>query len=193
MEEGEHNPRAAFNAIFEGVTSSGEPDPALIKRRTQRRSVLNAVMGGYKEFQSKLGTADRRVLEAHFDNLSALEKEIAGIVPSAQCTVPGAPVNVSDYYDADGRQQETGPAFAKLIVNAMRCGLTNVASLQIGDFTTPWLYTGSENNVSNEHDGSGHGLAKLMSTGPGLGTNATLAARWEAEMRNSGNRQTTTR
>lgn len=171
--EGETNPRAAFNALFANVTS-GTPDPAVIKGRAMKGSKLNSLMEGYRRFSARLGAADKQIVDAHFDHLSELEREISGIEVSAQCEVPDAPLNDSDPYT--DQQELIGPAHAKLIVAALRCGLTNVANLQIADILTPWAPSGLQ---LNSDYGIGHALGHWVIDL----ANASNAQKWELEMK----------
>ncbi|RYZ08417.1 MAG: DUF1552 domain-containing protein [Myxococcales bacterium] len=169
--EGEINPRTAWNALFAGVTS-GEPDPEAVLRRELKVSMLNSVMDGYKRFSGKLGQADKRILDAHFDHLSSLEREISGLELSAQCVVPGQPADLED----GGQQEKLAPLHAQLIVAALRCGACNVANLQIADILTPWAPSGLQ--LESAYD-IGHSLGHWVSD---LGDPANVP-RWELEMK----------
>ena len=129
--EGETLPRRAFETYLGGVTV-GEPDPALIKRRAMDTSVLNGVMEGYRIMQPKLSMQDRQVVDAHLTHLSELERRIREL-PVVACTVPA----VDDVQDSNA--ELVGPLQVDIMLAALRCGLTNVASLDIADIITPWL------------------------------------------------------
>jgi Protein of unknown function (DUF1552) len=168
--EGEANPRTAFNALFAGVTT-GEPDPEAVLRRELKVSMLNSLMDGYKRFSGKLGQADKRIVDAHFDHLSSLEREISGLELSAQCVVPPLPADLKD-----GNQEKIGPLHAQLIVAALRCGACNVANLQIADILTPWAPAGLQ--LESAYD-IGHSLGHWVSD---LGDPANVP-KWELEMK----------
>jgi hypothetical protein len=166
--EGESDPRTAFNTLFSGVTS-GEPDPEQVLRRELKVSMLNGLMDGYRRFSGKLGAADKLIVDAHLDHLSSLEKEVSGLTISAQCVVPGQPPKVEG-------QEQTAPLLAELIVAALRCGLTNVANLQIADILTPWAPSGLQ--LESGYD-IGHSLGHWVSD---LGDPANVP-KWELEMK----------
>jgi len=170
--EGEVNPRTAFNTLFAGVTS-GAPDPEAVLRRELKVSMLNSLMDGYKRFSGKLGQADQQIIDAHFEHLSSLEKEISGLELSAQCVVPTQP---ADFKDGGGKQEQLAPVHAQLIVAALRCGATNVANLQIADILTPWAPSGLQ--LVSGYD-IGHSLGHWVSD---LGDPANVP-KWELEMK----------
>lgn len=139
-QEGELNPAAAWTATFSGVMSGGGgPDPAVVRASQTKKSVLNQVMESYRQFAAKVGAADRTILNAHLDHLTDLEKQIKVVGETMQCTVPGKPYNEQSW--SNPHQDLTGPALADLIVAALRCGLTNVANLEIADIMTPLYNT----------------------------------------------------
>ena len=168
--EGESNPRTAFNTLFAGVTS-GVPDPEAVQRRELKVSMLNSLMDGYKRFSGKLGQADKQIVDAHFEHLSSLEREISGLELSAACVVPTQPADFKD-----GQQEKLAPVHAQLIVAAMRCGATNVANLQIADILTPWAPSGLQ--LVSAYD-IGHSLGHWVSD---LGDPANVP-KWELEMK----------
>jgi hypothetical protein len=169
--EGESNPRTAFNALFSGVTS-GEPDPEAVMRRELKVSMLNGLMDGYRRFSGKLGQADKHIVDAHLDHLSSLEREIAGVELTAQCVVPAEPADERD----GGSQELLAPLQAQLIVAALRCGVVNVANLQIADILTPWAPSGLQ--LESGYD-IGHSLGHWVSD---LG-NPDNVPKWELEMK----------
>ncbi|MCX4247986.1 DUF1552 domain-containing protein [Paraliomyxa miuraensis] len=130
---GESSPKAAFNAIFDGV-SGGQPDPEIVLRNTKRGSVLDGLMEGYGSFHGRVSARDRHVIEAHLDHLAALEQQLQDPVI---CNPPQG-------IEADGGPGDVvGPLMADIIVAAIRCGLTNVANLEIADILTPWTSAGA--------------------------------------------------
>lgn len=130
---GETSPRAAFDTIFDGVTG-GEPDPQIVLRNTKRGSVLDGLMDGYSDFHSRVSMRDRHVVEAHLDHLRALEQQLQDPVV---CEPPTG-------IDVDqGPGDVVGPLMADIIVAALRCGLTNVANLEISDILSPWTSAGA--------------------------------------------------
>jgi hypothetical protein len=129
---GEPDPRAAFDSIFEGVTASGGPDPEFVRRQTRRRSVLDGVLGSFERFRGRVSSADLATVDAQLEHLRALERELESLEMPPMCMPP------EDVPDA-GEAEIVGPLHARIIVAALRCGLTNVANLEIADIITPWV------------------------------------------------------
>jgi hypothetical protein len=73
------------------------------------------------------------VVDAHLTHLSELERRIQDL-PVVACTVP----TISGYAD-EADAEHTGPLHVDILLAALRCGLTNVATLNLADIITPWL------------------------------------------------------
>jgi hypothetical protein len=134
---GEADPRVAFDTIFEGVTASGGPDPAFLRRQQRRRSVLDGVLEGMDRFRGRVGVRDLHLIDAHLEHLRALERELAMIEAPPMCSPPG-----SIDPGRDSGANVIAPLHVQIIVAALRCGLTNVANLEIADILTPWTEAG---------------------------------------------------
>lgn len=154
----EGSPRAAFDRIFAGVTT-GEPDPALLRRRALKGSVLDGVIEGYSRFSAKLSGADRVLVDTHLEHLRSIELRISSLPPPpAACIVPGQPTgNPAD-------QREIAELHADLLVSALRCGLSHVGTLNIADIITDWLPTpyGAAFNIGHS---LGHAARDVGPTG----------------------------
>jgi hypothetical protein len=166
----EVSPQAAMATYFSGVTSSG-PDPEVLRRNRMRRSVLDGVVGSLRKMHNRLGYEDRLVLEAHEAHVRSIEERIQQISQLA-CTAPD-PISKDPE-----RSPDIAALHADLILHALRCRLTNVATLQISDFVTPWVdtpFTKGSNSL-------GH---TLHHAGRDVGDQGDLASRredWHAEM-----------
>jgi hypothetical protein len=170
-QQGESNPRDAFAALFAGVTSDDGPDPDLTRAWAMKKSVLDATIEGFPAFQARLGAKDRQIVEAHLQHIRELEQRV--IEPSAQCVVPAEPASTTD-------PEIAGPLHVDIILAALRCGLTNVANLEIADILTPWAPSGLQ--VDSGY-GIGHSLHHMgRDVGP-LGPSAAEADAWALEMK----------
>lgn len=169
---GESSPVSAFDRIFAGVTAdmSTGPDPAEVRENALRRHVLNGTMEEFKTLRAQVSAHDRQVLDAHFDHLTALSSEIQTLAAgtTAQC-VPPTGVR-------GGEGNVVGSAHAKIIVAALRCGLTNVANLEIADILAPWAPSGLQ--VDSGY-GIGHSLGHLQRD---VGQGTDHERRWIIEM-----------
>jgi Protein of unknown function (DUF1552) len=119
------------------------------------RSILDAVGARYAKLARRLGTADRARLEQHLDQIRSIEQRLgAGL----SCSAPQL-IDTSDYDPASGlssaddgsiKDLETDAAIPKvgklmmdMLVMALACDLTSVATLMWSDteakHTFPWL------------------------------------------------------
>src|SRR6185295_3414198 len=122
------DPSRAYARLF----SDFNTDPAaLAKLRARRKSVLDAVGDQYSAALAKLGGNDRMKLDAHATSIREIELRLDAVVGavSPACSNPAAPpaalnVDLNDNFPAVGELQ------MDLLVLALGCGLTRVASLQ---------------------------------------------------------------
>lgn len=169
---GEGSPQTAFDTIFEGVTADAEPDPALVKKQLMRRSVLTGAMEGYESFKSVVSQSDRYKIEAHLEHLYSLEQEL--LAPPVQCEPP---LGIDADENADG--DVVGSLHVKIILAALRCGLTNVANLEIADILCPW--TPAYNSVESGF-GIGHSLHHIARDCGPTGPLASQGQAWLSEI-----------
>ena len=131
---GEASPQAAFATIFEGV-SADEPDPAFLHAQAKRVSIMKGVMNGYNRYKGVVSQSDMHQIDAHLEYLSELEKELKAAPVLCQ-----PPTGIEDPGGMPG--DVVGSLHVKLILAALRCGLTNVANLEIADILAPWAPSG---------------------------------------------------
>lgn len=167
------DPVAAFDALFQGVVPAGAAEePAAARARALRRSILDGTADMVKVFQKRMGARDRQTLEAHLEHLRALEQKVEKLsVPM----VPGC--EVPQVAPGAGTADVVAPAHVDLLVAALRCGLTNVGALEIGDVETPWL-----NPPLASPDANAHTLHHLSSSAGEAGFDAARRADWVATM-----------
>lgn len=173
----EKDPAGAFDRLFKDVaeTSSG-PTPEQLKIRAQRKSVLDGVSAELAALNGRVSAADRHLLDAHAEHIRSLEKKLEGLANLAACTKPdvgGAPVYKGyGSYTGEG-VKAAAPILVDILVHALRCGLTSVATFQIADILTPWLPQPYTTDL-------GHSLGHAgLEVGP-KGTEADRLADWRA-------------
>jgi len=164
------SPREAFETIFAGVTGDGEPDPATALRQAKRSSMLDGLLESYHQTRDRVSASDRQTIDAHLEHLRALEREL--VVPAVVCSRP------QDIDIDEGSGDVIGPQHVKLMVAALRCGLTNVANLQIADILTPWTPAGTP--VPSAFD-IGHSLGHYARDIGPTGEHPELYEDWLAE------------
>lgn len=136
-------PSLVFDRLFSGVTGGGPvvDQKAADRARIYRTSVLDYVQKDLTSLTAKLGTEDRRKVQAHLDAIRDLEKEAATpAVAGASCGMPTRPV------DNDPKDATTIPSTLKtmsdLIVQAFACDATRLITFtpsQSGSPGAPWL------------------------------------------------------
>ncbi|MGB5697244.1 MAG: DUF1552 domain-containing protein [Polyangiales bacterium] len=162
-------PREDPNQNFTDFFSDIESDPfalGLIQRR--RKSVLDAVMEDHAEFQSRLGYDDRQKLDKHLQSIRDLESRLqVGTSFGEACTtpdvsLPGGSFEQNDMYPATGKAQ------MDMLVMALACDLTRVASLQWSRSVSgvrfnwvPQILGEGHHGLSHYDDGNQDALADL--------------------------------
>ena len=122
----EDDPAQVYNNVFADL--HGDP-AALAALRARRKSILDTVGGQYTRISARLGAADRARLDQHLTAVREIETRLTTpfVPPNASCTDPAAPpaaTTANDDFPAIGALQ------MDLLVMALACDLTRVASLQ---------------------------------------------------------------
>jgi hypothetical protein len=134
-------PATAFSAVFGGrspttpAPTNGEPPP-VDPRLARRQSVLDLLNSELTQLKNSLGTEERAKLDVHTESLRQIEQRLTaqmggdgggdgGVVPAADCTIPGAPSNTSKIL-------MDSALMVQLSLNAFACDLTRVSAVQFG-------------------------------------------------------------
>lgn len=175
---GEASPAAAWATIFEGVSAEG-PSPEFLRELAVRGSILDGVLTDFESHRTRVSAHDRQVIEAHLEHLRALEQELQN---PAVCTPPDPITTECSPYGGCGNAGDADLAadlHVEIIIAAIRCGLTNVANLEIADIVTPWTEVGTPIDSAYEIGHSlGHYARDVGQTGP----YHSLLDTWLAEM-----------
>jgi hypothetical protein len=127
------DPYAVYKDIFAGGDFNSSADPEAIKRvMAGKKSILDFVGANLDDFRKKVGTEDRRSMESHFQAIRELETQLqssAGGSGGASC---GTAPNMMDINDRT-QYPNIQKAHMNLLVNALKCGVTRVVTLQHGD------------------------------------------------------------
>jgi hypothetical protein len=145
----ELDPQAIWQSLF------GAAPPKSAKAGWES-SMLDAVAERYRSLSKRVGAADRRRLQQHLEELRRLEQQVGSM---ESCLVPEL-VDTSDYDPLSGKNHvsdtgsikdpltdaaipKVGKLMTDMLVMALACDLTAVASLQWSDteakHTFPWL------------------------------------------------------
>ncbi len=167
------DPRSVFGRVFSSYTATtdaGTLDP--LARR--RKSVLDAVKGDLADLRGRIGTEEQLKLDQHLSSLRSLERTLgldgSSVVACSGGTAPPA-VDLND----NANMPTIGKNQMDLLVSALACGATKVASLQWAFTVAPhvlsWL------GVSDSHHALSH-CGDADTTGLG---NFIKCERWFAE------------
>lgn len=163
------DPQQIWNDMF-GQLDTTDPEAAALLNR--RKSVLDFVGKRYQTISQQLGMSDRAKLEQHLTKIREIELALESeVVAGGACKQPTR-VDTSDYNPKSGlnssdngslKDNRTDAAIPKvgrlmmdMIIMAMACDITRVASLQWTDteakHTFPWLSL-SDHHHYYQHDG----------------------------------------
>lgn len=150
----ETSPYTMYDLVFSEL---GADPLGLQQLRARRHSVMDAVAGQYETLAQRLGSEDRIKLEQHLASIRDVEQRLdnpgGAIGGSCQLPMLADPIdlNAPENYPAIGRLQ------TDLLVMALRCDLTRVATLQ---------WSASTNNKPYPYlmydDGSGAGPQPIV-------------------------------
>lgn len=117
----EVRPRNVWQNVFDSFVPPDDPKKAL------RTRVVEMVKGRADALKLRLGTEDRRRVDAHLDGINELQKKIEAIAPI--CENPLEPTQNND--DINGVEQlaDVTSVMHDLIVHAFKCDITRVASV----------------------------------------------------------------
>jgi hypothetical protein len=79
----QEDPAAVYQELF-GSAAPGDPT-AFNQLRFQRKSMLDYVGASLQRFASRVGSEDRRAIQAHLEATRGLERRVQGAQPRAQC------------------------------------------------------------------------------------------------------------
>ena len=156
------SPHNLFDRMFGDVG-----DPVLLARRQR---LLDINRDEINDLRSRLGLEERHLLDAHLEGLDAVERAIAG---GSSCESPVAPA----YYDP--MSNDNFPIVTQhqidLTVQALACGMTQVATLQLSHTVGPTVFS-----WIGQTDGH-HSLSHSADTDTANVANFVACERWYAE------------
>jgi hypothetical protein len=142
----EDDPSKVFERIFGDFTA----DPLeLDKLHAEKRIVLDAVADDIARLQPRLDTADKQRLDEYLTAVLEIEKKLD--LGGAGCSPP-EPGGAVDFMDPT-KYPQVGDLQTTLLVNALACDLTRVATLHWGgmNMVLDWLGM-TENHHVLSHD-----------------------------------------
>jgi Protein of unknown function (DUF1552) len=164
------DPVEIWDSLFKNLNPGDTTETADLLARKQ--SMLDFLDKRYVGLSQRLGSGDRVKLEEHLSQIRELENSLTAITGGNSSCVAPAVVDTSDYNPASGKNSaddgstkdtssdaaipKVGKYMMDMIVMALACDLTGVATLQWSDteakHTFPWLNL-SEHHHYYQHDG----------------------------------------
>jgi Protein of unknown function (DUF1552) len=126
------DPYVAYKEIFAGGAFTSTTDPAQVKRLlANKKSILDFVGSNLEEFKRRLGTDDKMAIEAHFGAIREFETQLQGQATNTNgnCATAPAMLDINDRAQYPNIQK----AHMAAMQAALKCGVTNVATIQHGD------------------------------------------------------------
>jgi hypothetical protein len=159
------DPQEIWKDLF-GSAPGGEGGAALARKK----SILDFVDRRYAALSARLGAGDKARIDQHLTKLRELEQGLTRLPTGGACQQAPAQVDTSGYDPRAGFMAFTssvgtttdavipkvGRYFTDMLVMALACDITGVASLQWSDteakYTFPWL-TLNQHHHFYQHDG----------------------------------------
>ncbi|MEM1416707.1 MAG: DUF1552 domain-containing protein [Myxococcota bacterium] len=148
------NPAEAYSQLFGGAPPVGEASDFL----AQRRRVMDVNRAALAELGGRLGGFEQRLLDEHGAALSELEDRLIASTmgtPAEGCSEPAW--NAGGYAtngSTDVPFLHTAELQSDVAVAAMKCGITNVLTLQLGWHQAVWY--AHDTDYRGDHHGSCH-------------------------------------
>lgn len=166
------DPTIAFDSLFADLGSDADEVAA---RRARKHSILDRVASDLVAFQAQVPAEQRPRLEQHLDSIRSIEEKIDDeLLASCDPTTPPS-VDTSD----NALVPEILRAQMRIAAQALSCGATRVATLQLGraggGFTPLWPGEGLEIGLDV------HGVAHdhyLQPDSPGALADARAVEAW---------------
>lgn len=165
----EDDPSQAFQSMF---ATAALPAGQIAELTKRRQSILDAITGDISDLRTQVGATERAKLDAHLESLRTTERGLA--TTTGGCAAPKAPptlgVYVNDNFPAIGKTQ------MDLLVAALACGLTTVASIQWAHTVSPHVFTWLNPPLTQGH----HDLSHSDDTNTAGVQSFVQAERWYA-------------
>ena len=158
----DQDPVNAYKRLFGGAGASPEQLDARLRKK---QSVLDLLRSELSELRSRVGAEEQHKLDAHLEALRRTEVGLSGPASNLSCDAP-PPVMQLDP-NAHQNFADITRAQTDLIVTALACGLTRVATLQLSHTVGPhvfsWLgLSEGHHSLSHMDDSNTAGVAQFV-------------------------------
>jgi hypothetical protein len=152
------DPAHVFDRMFGDVVGGDAAADAL---RARRQRVVDLLVEDAHALRARLGAHERVKLDAHLEALAKVEQGLQGV----SCDAVEAPLAMNHL--ANESFPAVGQAMTDLLVVALMCDMTRVASIQWSHTVSPvvfsWLGIGEQHHsLSHIDDGNQAGVAQFV-------------------------------
>jgi hypothetical protein len=145
----DNSPASVFTRVFAPQAGNAA---AILKQQAERKSVLDVVRQSYTQLGPRLGTEDKAKLDAHLSNIRDLENRLTSA--GAVCANPMAPAAMD--YRANANFPAVGKLQMDLLVTALACDLTRVATIQWEQSVGNVRFTWADPSITRGHHDMSH-------------------------------------
>ena len=144
------DPTSVYRRIF-GDAGGAEPDA----RALRQASILDLNRDELRALRDRVGSEERTKFDQHLEAVRTVERRLGAALGEITCDGPAEAPSVSrwanDQFPVVGRLQ------TDMMLTALRCGITNVASLQWSHTVGPPVFTWvDEYDVREQHHSLSH-------------------------------------
>ena len=163
------DPLAAFNEVYSHVVDGAEAVAEFEARQHRDLSVIDRVYADYERTRgsARLSGTDRDRLDAYLQYLREYEQSLAAAEP-VTCDQPAPPLDSKAWEPVVWSHAERAAAQIDTVVAALRCGVTNLATLWLMPNANELAFLGMSEPESN------HGLSHAVAA-EGANREAALA------------------
>lgn len=143
------NPVTLFNQLFKNLPSGSGGTSEADKIKLQNKLAVDLVIDDYKTLSQsrKLSSEDKQALNSHVNFLFELENRLKVLAPNL-CTAPQTPSGVTQNFS---NLDNIAAAQMQNIAAALKCGLTNIATLAFTHFSDNSFYNAAIPGLPNLH------------------------------------------
>jgi hypothetical protein len=158
----DQDPVSVYKRLFGGKSATpGQLDASLRKKQ----SVLDLVRAELTDLERRVGKEERKKLDAHLEAVRRMETGLTGGLSGSGCSAP-PPVMQLDP-NAHENFAKITRAQTDLLVTALGCGLTRVATLQLSHTVGPhvfsWLgISEGHHSLSHSDDSNTNGVDQYI-------------------------------
>jgi hypothetical protein len=133
----ELNPQKTYADLFAGATANPMAGPEVGRLLARRKSLLDFVGRNLTSFKVRVASEDKAVIDGHLQGIRELEGRLsvpAGTGAGAGCGGGSPmPIDEAEILAQDKLYPVVLRAYVDIAVAALRCGVTRVVTLQVGD------------------------------------------------------------